>query len=55
MKIKAIELRNDGFMTEGFAFGGEEGYLSFDYLLKMLLLKKLVVTIYVKYVDLCMT
>lgn len=30
MKIKAIELRKDGFMTEGFAFGGEEGYLSFD-------------------------
>ena len=30
MKIKAIKLYENGFMTQGFAFGGEEGIEKFD-------------------------
>ena len=30
MEIKAIKFYKDGFMTQGFAFGGEEGKEKFD-------------------------
>lgn len=30
MKIKAVKTYENGFMTQGFAFGGEEGADKFD-------------------------
>jgi hypothetical protein len=30
MKIKAVKFRRDGFYTQPFAFGGEEGTDKFD-------------------------
>lgn len=30
MKIKAVKFRNNGFMTQPFAFGGEDGADKFD-------------------------
>ena len=30
MKIKVVKFRNNGFMTQPFAFGGEDGADKFD-------------------------